>query len=71
MGTGSKCIGHNKIRHDGGMLHDSHAEVIARRAFQRFVVVCVICISCFPLQQPLPKFSPGTSMARLKPSLKM
>lgn len=37
LGTGSKCIGATKMCPDGTILNDSHAEVICRRAFIRYL----------------------------------
>lgn len=37
MGTGSKCIGQNYLSSNGDMLNDSHAEVVARRGFLRYL----------------------------------
>ena len=33
LATGSRCLGASQLPADGSLLHDSHAEVLARRAF--------------------------------------
>ncbi|XP_074895794.1 tRNA-specific adenosine deaminase 1 isoform X7 [Buteo buteo] len=38
MGTGTKCIGQNKMRKTGDILNDSHAEIVAKRSFQRYLL---------------------------------
>ena len=38
LGTGSKCLGGNQLNKDGWAVNDSHAEVLARRAFTRYLL---------------------------------
>ncbi|MPC43291.1 tRNA-specific adenosine deaminase 1 [Portunus trituberculatus] len=41
LGTGSKCIGSHQLPSTGDILHDSHAEVVARRAFVLYLITQV------------------------------
>jgi tRNA-specific adenosine deaminase 1 len=37
MSTGTKCLGYDLLTNDGSLIHDSHAEVITRRAFMKWL----------------------------------
>ncbi|KAM9067046.1 tRNA-specific adenosine deaminase 1 isoform X1 [Sarcophilus harrisii] len=68
MGTGTKCIGLSKMRKSGDILNDSHAEVIAKRSFQRYLFHQLRTAASLP-QNSI--FMPGTKtgMWKLKPDL--
>ena len=38
LGTGTKCLGQNEVSVQGDLVHDSHAEVIAKRAFVLYLM---------------------------------
>ncbi|NXP32408.1 ADAT1 deaminase, partial [Leiothrix lutea] len=67
MGTGTKCIGQNKMRKTGDILNDSHAEIVAKRSFQRYLLhqlwLAISHRQCI--------FSPGTETGKwkLKPNI--
>ncbi|XP_065423776.1 tRNA-specific adenosine deaminase 1 isoform X7 [Chrysemys picta bellii] len=63
MGTGTKCIGHTRMRKTGDILNDSHAEVIAKRSFQRYLVH-QLWLAASHQQGSI--FSPGTEIGKWK-----
>ncbi|KAM6252769.1 tRNA-specific adenosine deaminase 1 isoform 2-T2 [Porphyrio hochstetteri] len=67
MGTGTKCIGQNRMRKTGDILNDSHAEIVAKRSFQRYLLHQMWLAAS---HQPCSIFIPGTETGkwRLKPN---
>ncbi|XP_067399523.1 tRNA-specific adenosine deaminase 1 isoform X2 [Emydura macquarii macquarii] len=63
MGTGTKCIGHTKMRKTGDILNDSHAEVVAKRSFQRYLLH-QLWLAASHQQGSI--FSPGTENGKWK-----
>ncbi|KYO42977.1 tRNA-specific adenosine deaminase 1 isoform B [Alligator mississippiensis] len=68
MGTGTKCIGQTKMRKSGDVLNDSHAEVVAKRSFQRYLLHQLGLAASY---QQCSIFSPGmeTGKWKLKPHI--
>lgn len=46
--TGTKCVGEDQIDNDGMILHDSHAEVLARRGLVRYLSLWLLKAMHFP-----------------------
>ncbi|XP_069724951.1 tRNA-specific adenosine deaminase 1 isoform X1 [Phaenicophaeus curvirostris] len=68
LGTGTKCIGQNKMRKTGDILNDSHAEIVAKRSFQRYLLHQMwLAVS----HQQGSIFIPGTEIGKwkLKPNI--
>ncbi|KAH3720309.1 hypothetical protein DPMN_063206 [Dreissena polymorpha] len=42
LGTGNRCVHGNKITEDGTVLHDSHAEILAKRGFKRYLYALLV-----------------------------
>ncbi|NXP27840.1 ADAT1 deaminase, partial [Scytalopus superciliaris] len=68
MGTGTKCIGQKKMRKTGDILNDSHAEVVAKRSFQRYLLHQMWLAAS---HQQCSIFCPGTETGKwkLKPNI--
>ena len=36
IGTGTSCLGKSQLSNNGSILHDCHAEIIAKKSLQRY-----------------------------------
>ncbi|KFU86642.1 tRNA-specific adenosine deaminase 1 [Chaetura pelagica] len=63
MGTGTKCIGQNQMRKTGDVLNDSHAEIVAKRSFQRYLLHQIWLAAS---HQQCSIFIPGTETGKWK-----
>jgi Adenosine-deaminase (editase) domain. len=59
LGTGSKCIGESKLSPAGDIINDSHAEVMARRGFLRYLYQQVLTTYCTGSSEVFKCFSGG------------
>ncbi|XP_057662526.1 tRNA-specific adenosine deaminase 1 [Diorhabda carinulata] len=64
LGTGSKCIGASKMSEKGDILNDSHAEVMCRRSFLRYIY------DQMSLESKIIKFNKDVSKFLLDPRVK-
>lgn len=64
-GTGTKCVGSMMLSENGDILNDSHAEVICRRAFIRFLL-SQIRASKLPDRQSIFKFDETVKKFKLE-----
>lgn len=64
LGTGSKCIGESKLSPAGDILNDSHAEVMARRGFLRYLYHQVLTTYCTGSSEVFRCFSGGKCMIK-------
>ncbi|KAG8437463.1 hypothetical protein GDO86_008241 [Hymenochirus boettgeri] len=68
LGTGTKCIGQSKLRKTGDVISDSHAEIIAKRSFQRYLLYQ---LSLVVSESTESIFIPGTEVGKwmIKPRI--
>lgn len=68
-GTGTKCIGSTMMSENGDILNDSHAEVVCRRAFIRYLMAQVRATKS-PDGQSIFKFDENSMKFKLEKSVK-
>lgn len=73
MGSGTKCIPETDVEsHPEQLVHDCHAEIICRRAFNRFLLDQVLlCKSGSVLQNNYILFDAKTNRWKLRPDIKV
>lgn len=68
-GTGTKCIGSMMLSENGNILNDSHAEVICRRAFLRFLMAQIRATKA-PEEKSIFKFDESSKLFKLESGVK-
>ncbi|ELT95084.1 hypothetical protein CAPTEDRAFT_224434, partial [Capitella teleta] len=72
LATGTKCLSESKLKSNGCILHDSHAEILARRGFIRFLLAEIeLCVCGGSRYVESTLDGAGKRLFNLKPSVRL